>query len=360
MRILQLNLERGWRGGERQTLLTLRGLRAAGHEAELLARTGGPLAQRARAEGFKVHEVAGAIGMAVWLLRHARRCDVLHAQTAQAMSLLALLRPCLRRPVVFTRRTAFGPRRHPGRARWKWARADAFVAISEAAAQAPRALGLDVQVIPSAVEARPADAQAVDVLRERHALRGRTVLLTAAALSPEKDPGTLIEAVAILAAARPGLVCLHCGADGAAGEAARARVRALGLEDVYLFTGFQPRIEDFLALAQVYVSSSRFEALGTSVLDACLAGVPVVATAVGGHLETLAGGRGLLCEPGDAEGMAGQIARVLDCPEETAAMVERARAHVAHAYSAPAMVASYLAVYQSSRRLSRNSAARSR
>jgi len=247
---------------------------------------------------------------------------------------------------VFTRRTAFGPRRHPGRARWKWLRADAFIAISEAAAQAPRDLGLDVRVIPSAVEARPADPQGAEALRERHALQGRTVLMTAAALSPEKDPGTLIEAVAILAAARPDLVCLHCGADGAAGEAARARVQALGLEDAYRFVGFQPRIEDFLALARVYVSSSRSEALGTSVLDACLAGVPVVATAVGGHLETLAQGRGLLCEPGDADAMARRIARVLDHPAQAAAMAERAREHAARAYSVPAMVAAYLAVYR--------------
>ncbi len=346
MRILQLNLERGWRGGERQTLLTLRGLREAGHEAELLARADAPLARGARAEGFIVHEVRGAAGMAAWLLRHARRCDVLHAQTAQTMSMLAFLRPCLRRPVVFTRRTAFGPKRHPGRTRWKWSRADALVAISEAAARAPRDLGLEVRVIPSAVEARPADPRAVEALRERHALGGRTVLLTAAALSPEKDPRTLIEAVAILAAERPDLVCLHCGADGAVGEEARARVRTLGLEDAYRFAGFQPRIEDFLALARVYVSSSRFEALGTSVLDACLAGVPVVATAVGGHLETLAQGRGLLCEPGDAEGMARQAARVLDHPEEAAAMARRAREHVARHYSVPAMVSAYLAVYQ--------------
>ena len=35
MRILHLNLEKGWRGGERQTLLTLRGLRAGGHEVAL-------------------------------------------------------------------------------------------------------------------------------------------------------------------------------------------------------------------------------------------------------------------------------------------------------------------------------------
>jgi len=47
LKILYLNFERGWRGGERQTLLCMRALRQAGHEVELLARAGFPLAQRA-------------------------------------------------------------------------------------------------------------------------------------------------------------------------------------------------------------------------------------------------------------------------------------------------------------------------
>lgn len=346
MRILQLNLERGWRGGERQTLLTLNGLRSAGHQVELLARDGGRLAQAARAQGFTVHEVAGVPGMLICLLRHATRFHILHAQTAQAMSLLALLRPIVRRPIVFTRRTAFRPRRGAGRTRWKWAQADALVAISQAAAQAPRDLGLDVRIIPSAVEFRPPDPGLVATLREQYGLQGKTVLLTAAALSPEKDPAMLIQAVALLARERPGLVCLHCGAEGAAGTVARERVQALGLGEIYRFVGFQARVEDFLALADVYVSSSRFEALGTSVLDACLAGVPVVATAVGGHPEILAPDRGLLCESGDAGSMATRIVELLDQPAEAARMAQRAREHVLHHYSVPAMVANYLQVYE--------------
>ncbi|HUH40363.1 MAG TPA: glycosyltransferase family 4 protein [Castellaniella sp.] len=345
MRILQLNLERGWRGGERQTLLTLHGLRTAGHQAELLARAGGRLAQAARAQGFEVHEVSGVLGMLIWLLRHGTRFHILHAQTAQAMSLLALLRPLVRRPIVFTRRTAFSPKPNRGRTRWKWAQADALVAISQAAAQAPQGLGLDAQIIPSAVEFRPPDPMVVGALRKQYELQGKTVLLTAAALSPEKDPTLLIQAVALLSRERPELVCLHCGAEGAAGAVARERVQALGLGGIYRFVGFQARVEDFLALADVYVSSSRFEALGTSVLDACLAGVPVVATAVGGHPEILAPDRGLLCESGDAEGMAARIAELLDQPAEAARMAQRAREHVLHHYSVPTMVGSYLQIY---------------
>jgi glycosyltransferase involved in cell wall biosynthesis len=349
MRILQLNLERGWRGGERQTLLSMQGFRAAGHEVGLLARRGGALEHAARQAGFTVHLCDGALGMAARLLRRARDYDIVHAQTAQAMSVLALMHSVLLSlgaRTVFTRRTAFEPRTGEARSRWKWSRVDALVAISEAAAHAPRALGLPVRVIPSAVGRVPPDPQRVERLREQYRLSGRTVLATAAALSREKDPETLIRAVHRLRGERPDIALLHCGAEGGASESARALVRELGLEEVYFFTGFQTHIEDIYALADLYVSSSRHEALGTSVLDACLYGVPVVATRVGGHLESLAEGRGLLCAVGDDEQMARQMLRVIERPEEAARMVARAQAYVSAEYDVSVMVARYLALYR--------------
>lgn len=346
MRILQLNLERAWRGGERQTLLTMRGLREAGHEVFLLARRGGALGRAAQDEGFTVFACDGAPGMAACLLGRARNMDILHAQTAQAMSVLALLRPVLRGRIVFTRRTAFAPKGRPGRSRWKWSKADARVAISQAAAAAFRDLDLDLSVIPSAVTVVPPDPQRVEALRSQYGLQGRTVLATAAALSPEKDPETLIRAVARLRARCPDIVFLHCGADGAAAPAARALVDELGLGEAYLFAGFQDHIEDLYALMDIYVSSSLFEALGTSVLDACLHGVPVVATRVGGHMESLADGRGLLCEAGDDETMAAHMRWLIEHPGEAAGMAARAQAHARVEYDAQTMVNRYLDLYR--------------
>src|SRR5690606_20553946 len=155
MRILQLNFERGWRGGERQTLLTMRQLMLAGHEVELLARKGGELARRARDLDFMVHEFDSAMAVSRFLLARRRQYDVMHAQTANMMTWLALLRPWLKARVVFTRRTAFPLRKNESRNAWKWRQADALVAISDAAAAEPRRLGLRVTVIPSAVELQP-------------------------------------------------------------------------------------------------------------------------------------------------------------------------------------------------------------
>lgn len=348
MDILQLNFERGWRGGERQTLLSMQQFRAAGHTVSLLARAGSELAACARRDGFTVHEHATVAGVCGFLMRKGRRYDILHAQTANMMTWLALFRRWLGGArVVFTRRTAFPVSAgKESRTAWKWRRADALVAISQAAAQEPRRLGLTVSIIPSAIEARPVDQAHVNAFAQEFKLSGKRVLATAAALTSEKDPCTLLRAVHALRQRRDDFVFLHLGAGGDAQAPAHALLRELGLEQHYVFAGFQSGIEDLYRLMDVFVLSSRHEALGTSVLDAFLYSVPVVATEVGGLKESLAEGRGLLCPAGDHEALAQAMDRVLADPGLRAAMVEKAREYVLREHDARGMAARYLAEYQ--------------
>lgn len=347
MRILQLNLERGWRGGERQTLLCMRGFREAGHTVELLARRGGPLAAAALADGFAVHEAGGPWGLAWQLLRRGRGFDVLHAQTANTLTWLALLKAVLRRPVVFTRRTAFAatPRRLRKTA-WKWRRADVFAAISAAAAEQPRGLGMSVVLIPSAVAPQPVDLAHTAEFARRHGLRGKRLVATAAAMTREKDPCTLVRAIDILRRERQDFVFLHLGAGGDAQVQTRALVDELDLAGHYIFAGFEARIEDIYRLMDVFVLSSREEALGSSVLDAFLYGVPVVSTDAGGLAELLAQGRGLPCPVGDAQALARGIGRVLDDPALRLDMTTRAHAYVLREHDAGRMAQRYLDAYR--------------
>ncbi|MYN13167.1 glycosyltransferase [Pusillimonas sp. TS35] len=345
MKILHLNFERGWRGGERQTLLCLHEMQAAGHEVALLAREGAELATQARAAGFTVHAFAGVAGVAWYLLRHGRQYQILHAQTANMVSWLALLRPWLG-TCVFTRRTAFPVKSgREARTAWKWRRVDAVVAISEAAAAEPRRLGLDVHVIPSAVPVRQLDPARARAFAASLPLEGRRVLATAAALTREKDPCTLLRAVHRLRQQRDDFVFLHLGAGGDAEAQARALHHELGLQGSYIFAGFQPQAEDLYPLMDVFVLCSRHEALGTSVLDAFLYGVPVVATRTGGLAETLDGGRGLLCEVGDDAGLAAAINQVLDDDRLRADIIARARDYVRREHDPAAMAAKYLDLY---------------
>lgn len=347
MRILQLNFERGWRGGERQTLLCLRQFRAAGHQAALLARRDEPLAKAARSEGFEVFEATGPISLCATLLGVARNFDILHAQTANTLTWLALLKPLLRRPIVFTRRTAFPiSEKKQKRTRWKWQRADLLAAISEAAAAEPRRLALPVVVIPSAIEARSLDLERARAFSQRFNLQGRKVVATVAALTREKDPCTLVRAVHTLRQARNDFVFLHLGAGGDAEQAARELVVHLGLQDTYLFAGFQQGVEDLYRLMDVFVLSSIHEALGTSVLDAFLYSVPVVSTNAGGLAEVLADGRGQLCQVGDHMAIAKAVEHVLDDAQLRNEQVRKAHAFVLEQHDPRRMAHRYLDAYQ--------------
>jgi glycosyltransferase involved in cell wall biosynthesis len=346
LRILQINTERGWRGGERQTLLTAVGLLERGHAVELLVREGSALAARARALGLVVHTAGGGFSFGCWLALHGKRYEVLHAQTAKVVAWAVTAAFVNQRPVVFSRRTSFPVGAGGWLTRLKWRRLDQMVAISEAAAHAPRALGVSTQVIPSAVLPIVADDARLQQFLKQWALEGKRLVGTAAALSVEKDPVTLIQAAAKVCAQFDNVVFVHWGATGAASHAAEQAIAELGLQERYLLLGFEPDVEQLFAALSVFVMASRYEALGSSVLDAMLQHVPVVSTDAGGLKETVSAGRGLVCAPGDVATMAAHISLMLARPEQAQAMAAVAYAAVRAEYAVDSMVERYIEVYR--------------
>lgn len=349
MKVLEVNLERGWRGGERQTLWTAEALLRLGVSITVMARRGEALAAAARASGLPVIEVAGGGAAWRWLLQHGVRFDIVHAQTAHALTACVFSAWGHRRRVVATRRVAFALRSRASR--FKYARADALVAISDAAAAPLEALGLGpVRRIPSAVQAEPVVAAEVAALRQRWVPEGKRVLATVAALSPEKDPLTLVEAVRHLAAQRQDFVFLHLGSGRLQVETQRA-IETAGLSGIYHLVGFQAAVAPWYALFDGFVMSSRSEGLGSSALDAMLRDVPVAATRAGGLAEVVADGRGLGVAVGDSLALAKAMAVLIDSDAHVAAAraqrIARARAWVQHECSVGTMAQRYLRVFES-------------
>jgi glycosyltransferase involved in cell wall biosynthesis len=329
----------------------MRAFRAAGHEVELLCREGQPLQARAWEEGFIAHGRRNALGQIAFLAARGRGYGILHAQTANTVTWAVLTKPLHGRPVAFTRRTAFAAA--PGeqwKTGFKWRRVDAFAAISEMAAGEPRRLGLSPAIIRSAVEPRELDlARGQTLLRELGLANAggarKKVLATTAALIGDKDPLTLTRAVAELARERRDFAFVHFGAEGDQAGAARAEARALGLDGIFFFAGFRPAVEDYFSIMDVFVMTSREEALGSSVLDAFLYRVPVVSTDAGGLKESLADGRGVLCPAGDAPALARGMARCLDDAEFCAAATQRAYDYVRREHGVTEMGRRYLALF---------------
>jgi glycosyltransferase involved in cell wall biosynthesis len=151
-------------------------------------------------------------------------------------------------------------------------------------------------------------------------------VLAVGTIEPRKDYPLLVSAFAPVAAAHPEVALVIVGSDGwgvgrflAAVESSPARSRIV--RPGYL--GDQA-LAATLQHASVLAYPSVYEGFGFPPLQAMAVGVPVVATAAGAVPEVVGDGA-LLVAPGDGEGLAGAISRVLDGGSDIVELVERGR-----------------------------------
>ena len=152
-------------------------------------------------------------------------------------------------------------------------------------------------------------------------------------LSPEKGFDQLIEAARIIVRAgdRIGIVLIG---DGPERRKLEARVRASDLESNVVFTGFRKDVDDLLPSADILVQSSYTEGLPNVVLEACAAGVPVVATDVGGTSEIIEDEvNGFLVPPADPAALAGRVINLARSPLLRQEMGQRGRSIVRTRFS---------------------------
>lgn len=320
LRVLHIDTERGWRGGERQALWLAQELERGGHTSIVAARAGEPLANRARAAGLTVVPCAPTSELdpiAALRLRRAirrERIDVVHAHTAHAVALAALATLGTRVPLVVSRRVDFHLRRNLG-TRWKYGRAAMIIAISDAVARVLRESGVAAEriaVVPDGVDLLrqvvPASAHELADLGIRP---GAPLTVQVSQLVGHKDPVNFVRAVGRARANVPGIQALLVG-DGPLREEVEAEVAALGLQDAVVVAGYRTDADALLAAADVAVLSSREEGMGSVLLDALAFGVPVAATRAGGIPEIVADGEtGLLADVADPAALGDAIARVL-------------------------------------------------
>jgi glycosyltransferase involved in cell wall biosynthesis len=133
---------------------------------------------------------------------------------------------------------------------------------------------------------------------------------------------------------------------GAGPEAAtfQAEARALGLEPHVTFAGALPAREAF-RLGRALVMPSRAESLPYVALEAAGAGLPLIATEVGGVPEIVAGTDTRLVPPNDSAALAEAMREVLADPVAAAARADRLRAETGRRFSVSAMVDAVMAFY---------------
>lgn len=173
----------------------------------------------------------------------------------------------------------------------------------------------------------------------------RPTVVCIANFRAEKGHEVLIDAFEAVVQRLPDALLVLAGS-GPLEEPLRARVDGLGLTGNVRFTGIVDDVWPVLADSDVFVLPSLFEPLGISALEAMAAGLPVVASAVGGLTEVVeAGVSGTLVPPADRARLAGALVEILMEPPLREAMGRAAR-QAARRWTADVMVEGYLSLYE--------------
>lgn len=171
-----------------------------------------------------------------------------------------------------------------------------------------------------------------------------------ARISQPKDHALLLKASAELLARAPNVWVLFVGEARTEEQERelRSQVQSCGLAGRTTITGFREDVPDLLAAMDVHVLCSRRESFGLVIIEAMTAGVPVVATRVGGIPEIVEHGvTGLLHESGDAEGLREALAALAEDSSLRARLVRNASAIMLRRFSKQTALARVEALYKS-------------
>ncbi len=134
-------------------------------------------------------------------------------------------------------------------------------------------------------------------------------IVTVGRFEPQKDHATLFRALAHL---KDVPWTLECVGDGPLRPQAEALIQELDLRDRVSLLGYRRDVVECLGRAQLFVLATNWESFPRSILEAMRAGLPVIATAVGGTAEAVRDQRtGFLVPRGDEGGLAAQLRRLI-------------------------------------------------
>jgi glycosyltransferase involved in cell wall biosynthesis len=334
LKILHIDPERNWGGGEAQVIGLLTYLAAKGHRNRLLADPGGSLF--ARSQGLDIERVPFVLRNDFDLRRvpelrrqiAREKYHVVHFHTKRAHALSLWLprgQGCPK--YVVTRRMDYPEKSNWYTRRLYNRRVDGVVAISQAILDILIGAGVDrqkIRLIHSGI-----DPVSLCALPARPVSRDSAYVLGClGGLDPRKGQSELLSALAILKARKLKFACV-IGGSGPLRADLEKQAADQGLRDSVEFLGFVADVPGFFAAIDIFVMPSRFEGLGVAVLEAMAAGKAVVASRVGGLTESVVDGEtGLLVPKGDVTALAEAIAALLQEPARANEMGRQGRARV--------------------------------
>ncbi len=296
-------------------LQLLEELKALGVENVILCRPGGSLGDKAESRGFSVWRYrppfpwAPALCRGVPSVLKAVKPDLIHTRLSTAAALGGYWGSKLGIPVLST------IDKYPKAKYYRWS--SHIVGCSSAVSEHMKGLGFPPNKVstvhnPIKVERYARDEEARKSLRARAGVgEGEVLFLGCGRFVGWKAFDALLLAYDKLPASRPHR--LWIAGSGAMEREWRALSRSLPSHDRVSFFGFVEDIRPLLWAADVFVQPSKEpEGFSLMLLEAAAAGLPLIATAIGGTLDIVDERCGWLVPPDDADALARAMSRALD------------------------------------------------
>jgi glycosyltransferase involved in cell wall biosynthesis len=329
-------------------------LQRRGVRSPIVVLTDGALIGEARRRGidtFVMHKRRGFDVRLIFALRRLLRSqgiDVLHTHNFAPLIYGSLAARLCGIGTVNTRH---------GRAALKtspliWALTDRVVAVSEDARRElvthNRIRADKVRVIVNAIDLTGYKVTAPlssERRREFGIPAGVPVCGIVGRLSPEKDHRTLLLALDALRKSGSPAHLVIVGGGPLEGEL-KALVQSLGLGERVHFLGFRSDVAELLPMFDLFVLSSTQEGISLTLIEAMAAGLPIVATRVGGNPEVVIDGEtGLLVEAGQPAALAVALGSLLGDSEARTRMGRRGREVAMRMFDIERLIDEYHAIY---------------
>tara|TARA_B110000211_G_C13999871_1_gene517945 strand:- start:150 stop:1256 length:1107 start_codon:yes stop_codon:yes gene_type:complete len=320
--VLHVSTPKSWRGGEQQLAYLYEELQSKNVTQFILCRKGGELAIKGKAKGWNIIESEKITAIDINFARKikvickAHNIDLVHTHDSHAHS-FAILSATLwgnKTPIVVSRRVDFAIK--PtwfSKYKYNHPLVKRILCVSNAIKEitAPDIIDQSVlKTVHSGIDlSRFKDSNKdSNILRKEFNIAPDTKIIgNVAALAPHKDYYTFVDTVEILIKEDKNYHFFIIGT-GPLEQEIKAYVDSKNLNKQITFTGFRSDIPQVLPELDVFLITSETEGLGTSVIDAFVCKVPVVATKAGGipelvkHKET-----GFLAEVKDAKVLAEHV-----------------------------------------------------
>ncbi|AEI13943.1 glycosyl transferase group 1 [Flexistipes sinusarabici DSM 4947] len=328
MKILHVDTGKEWRGGQRQALLLHEGLLENSVESYLAGNESGKLIKKCKKNCIPYRYKGEINPVSIFNLKkiidHVKP-DIVHSHDAHSLTPSLILKYLgFKYKLVHTRRVDFHIK-NGLMSRWKYnnKNTDSLVAISEAVKNILISDGIKrpVEKIYSGLDmssvVKLSDNKKNDLRKKLGINPGDFIIGSVGNFVPHKDFATLIRAFRLVYDEKKNVKLLLVG-EGELLNEMRKLAEDLNISDKIIFTGYAENVDELMNIMDLYAATSQEEGLNTSVIEAMMHGLPVVATKAGGLPELVKDDyNGYLCDIKDYTGVADKLTILLNDEEKT-------------------------------------------